>query len=366
MIITREQGQSMVVDLYQKKHALACYYCTGFGKAKAALDAIKADPMNKEHDAWGLIVCHMENARDKTWPKEIDQWLTPYEQRGDIDLCCYQSLSKYAHRHYSWIVLDEAHYITPGYMEHLSRIRYDGIIVMTGTQPEDLVKMQYLQRLSRGNTLEIALDTAVNSKILNDYRVRIWKVGLSPSEWQEYLTLSKRIKDAMIHNNQFMVKRYGGDRMRFIYNLETKYKAAAWLKDQIKGAGKRLAIFCGSIEMCNRLSPYRKHSQTDDSDYERFCNMEIDEIASIKEIKEGANIQRLEACLVEQLNSKQHNLLQILGRAMRLEPHETAYMHVLVAKNTVDENWCEKSIKSLNKSKITYHEIDREQILNYE
>ena len=365
MIVTREQGTNMVKEAYAKYKAIAVYYATGFGKTKAALDSVSKEWGYEAIKDSGLIVCHTETSRDDTWPTEIKKWFgSDVDKYADISFTCYQSLDKYIGQKFKWVILDEAHYLTPNYYSSLQRISYDGIVLLTATEPEDPYKRELLHTLSKGHTLKIELDDAVKSKVLNDYRIRMWEIELTASEWSEYVRLSKLVQTAAIQGNDFMKKKYGGDRMRFIYNCETKLKGGIYLRDKIRETGKRFAIFAGSIATVEKLTPYVMHSGVSDRDFKRFCAGEINEIGSIKQIQEGANIPRLESSLIQQLNSKQLKMIQTVGRNMRLDPTEVAIIHVLVAKNTVDQNWAESAMKGFDKSKITRHRILHQDIQN--
>lgn len=363
MRITRDQLENMVADTFRRFGAVGVFFATGTGKTKAALKAVEPEGP----DSRGLIVCHTEISRDTTWPDEMRKWDI---QLNNVHLLCYASLQKHAAfaDGYDWAILDEAQYLTDlNYFSGLKRITIDKIIVLTATQPEDQGKMAIINQLCKGHTLEVGLDTAIDNKILNDYRIRVWEVALTPLEWQEYLRLSKAIQNAKMRGIDFLVKKAAGERARFIYNCESKYKAAAWLRDQIRASGKRFIMHCGSIQMAERLTPYTIHSKSDsDKHFQAFCRGDIDECASVRMLKESANIDRLESSLVQQVNSKQLGLIQEVGRNMRLPPDQTAIIHILIAKNTVDKDWLTKSIRSFRKDKITYHEIDREKIDHYQ
>jgi hypothetical protein len=42
---------------------------------------------------------------------------------------------------------------------------------------------------------------------------------------------------------------------------------------------------------------------------------------------------------------------------MRLPKGETAKVYILIAKNTVDENWLSKSLQSLDRKRIGYFDL---------
>lgn len=366
MYITRDQLQGMVKETYRRYHRLACYYATGVGKSKAALNAIEDDPYDRvQMDGWGLILVNTEPARDETWVGEINQWLPVDKQAGPIDLCCYAGIRKHANKYYQWIILDEAQYVTETVYKYLLSIKCHGIIILTATEPEDPEKRKMLNVLSQKRKLMVKVDMAVQHKIVNDYRIRVWKVDLSLTESQEYFQYCKRLQEVKNKGMDFLIKKYAGERMHFIYNLDTKFKATCYLRDQVRKTGKRFIIHCGSIKMAQAVCNYTYHGETTDKDFKDFCAGKINEIASVKKLKENANIYNLQSSIVNQVNSKQQHLIQQLGRNLRLDPNDLAIMHVLIAKDTVDEDWGNKALREFNKDKITYHTIDRELLKSY-
>jgi hypothetical protein len=48
---------------------------------------------------------------------------------------------------------------------------------------------------------------------------------------------------------------------------------------------------------------------------------------------------------------------QRIGRLLRLNPDDTAIIHILCYKGTVDEKWVNEALKDLDSSKITFHDV---------
>lgn len=368
MIITRDQGQSMVVEQYKRHRALACFYCTGFGKGKAALDAIRTHGYSPDDPSWsGLIIAHSQGGRDRIWPDQIAEWAPEYVKciGRQITIICYQSLKNHVLSVFDWMIGDEFHYVTEDYYKHLGSMKFGGVLLLTATEPDDPGKKKIMQKLAKGHRLTIKLDMAVNSNVLNDYRIRVWNVYMDMDDRSEYLRHCKKFTMFKEKGIFGMLNKVAGERARFLYTCNTKYWAACYLRDMIRAKGKRFVMHCGSIEMANKLSPYRYHSQVDDTDYNRFLKMQISEIASIKQIREGENIPRLESSLIVQASSKEAHMVQNIGRNMRLDPGEVALIHVLQAKDTVDEDWVRESLKPFNKLKISYHDIEPDKYEKY-
>jgi len=368
MVASRKEGQEAVSALFPRIQFLFVEYCTGFGKGRAATNAInnfvRANLRNSEK-LKGLIVVHNELARDITWPKELSDSYPDIAEWSDYQIVCYASLRNMPATKWDWIISDECHYITPNNVEYYLKCNITSHILLTGVEPDDPEKIKILKNLSNRYKLKITLDEAVDNNLLNDYIVHIWRVTLTFDEKNKYLELCRKVDYAISQGNQFLIRNATGARMRFIYNLESKYKASCYIRDQIRKAKRRMVIFTGSKEIADRLSPYRYYEGTGTEHYNAFRNMTIDELACIKMIQEGANIDALDTALMSQINSKQLNFMQKLGRLMRLKIGEVARVHVIVAHETYDLTWALKATKALNQKKVFWHDLDAKLFKDY-
>ena len=78
----------------------------------------------------------------------------------------------------------------------------------------------------------------------------------------------------------------------------------------------------------------------------------INELATVQMISEGANIPNLENCIVLHSYANEHRFAQRLGRMLRLNPDQKATIHLLVYRNTIDEEWSKKALADFSKQKI--------------
>lgn len=369
MIITREQGQRMVVEQYARWKRLACLYCTGFGKGKAALDAVAVHKCDPDDPSWeALIAVHSQSGRDSIWPAQIREWAPHLEKciGKQIKIMCYHSLKHVKGKTFKWIIADEFHYITEERYNWLRGSHTYGMLMLTATEPDEPFKKRIMREISGGHRLTIKLDTAVNSGVLNNYRIQVWKLDMLQSERSEYIRLCEKVDRSKFSNNPFAVKMALGNRMRFIYDSETKVKAMMYLRDKTRETGKRFVMHCGSIDMANRVSPFRYHSESGDVHYQNFKDGILNEISNVDRIKEGENIDRLEVGIISKVTSKGGAMVQRIGRNMRLEPHEMAIIHILVLKDTYDESWLASALADFDKNKIKYYHLDRANFEHYQ
>ena len=73
---------------------------------------------------------------------------------------------------------------------------------------------------------------------------------------------------------------------------------------------------------------------------------------------EGHNFPGIDSGIIGQLNSKEKDLVQRIGRLIRFRPGHEAHLYIVVSEGTQDEKWLETAIENLDKSKIEYVRID--------
>ena len=73
---------------------------------------------------------------------------------------------------------------------------------------------------------------------------------------------------------------------------------------------------------------------------------------------EGVNIPNLRAGIIMHAYGNERKSNQRIGRLLRLNPDDTAVVHILCYKNTIDEKWVEDALKDLDSTKIKYFDVD--------
>lgn len=69
---------------------------------------------------------------------------------------------------------------------------------------------------------------------------------------------------------------------------------------------------------------------------------------------EGHNFPGVDSGIIGQLNSKEKDLVQRIGRLIRFRPGHEAHLYIVVSESTQDEKWLENATENLNQSKIEY------------
>lgn len=345
--------------------------CTGAGKSKIAVNII-SDDMHK--GKWLLIV-PTEKLRDENWKEEFSKWKkkTYYSK---IDRACYASLSKVDLSKYDGVILDEAHNLTEANSQPFNELssiffRRLKILALTATPPKEEEKLEILKNLGLKIIKELKLDEGVKLGIVAPYQIIIVETHLddikkgSPGGSKKKPFMTTEFKNYQFKNRRIQQIRFSGkpvpkflylDRMRMLYDLQSKTDAAkAILKDIPKD--KKTLIFAGSIKQAEELEKKTFHSKSDDKDLKRFQADKIKRLSCVQSLNEGHNIANLDIGLVVQLNSNPRNLIQRIGRLVRIRDGHTAKIYILSCVNTQDEKWVEKAIEGLDRNNITYTSI---------
>jgi superfamily II DNA or RNA helicase len=89
-----------------------------------------------------------------------------------------------------------------------------------------------------------------------------------------------------------------------------------------------------------------------------FKSGKIDKLSCVLQLNEGINIPNLRAGIIMHAYGNERKSSQRIGRLLRLNPTETAIVHILCYKNTVDERWVTEALKDFDQSKIKYFDVD--------
>lgn len=358
-------------------------YATGVGKSKVAIDAI--DEIRHEYFTrheygipQGLLVVPTEKMRDKGWPDEFTKWEVSMDGLKSV---CYASLAKEDLSKYDYIIYDEIHKLTLPNLRKLEFIKgvNSNLIVLglTATFPK-VAKDDSVDTVERITLLQelvppidtITTDQAVDMGLISDFEIMVVKFYLDavnkniPSgtkkkemrtEKEHYGKLTKSLSFLMYGSKNEGAKMNAiAKRMQFIYNLPSKQRLAKECLQNMSSA--RTLVFAGNIEQANALCGEQVyHSDSNDVMLTKFQNGEIDLLGCVRALNEGENLNYPDQSLIQQVDSQERNLVQRIGRNIRLRPHNPSFkakIVILVAIGTVDEKWFKSSIAEFQTSRI--------------
>lgn len=361
----REQIQQEALNVAIKHKRCGLGISMGVGKTLIGLQYI--DHFQKENmDKLRVLVVAPKISIFDSWRSDAERFDIPLI---NIEFTTYLSLNKYNPHNYDLLVLDECHSLL--YTHHTFLAVYAGrILGLTGTPPRyansekgEMVQM-YAPILYKYIT-----DDAVEDAILNDYRIIVHKMPLNTemthmvkgknnpfytSEQKSYDYWTKRILEARSKKEEQISSVM---RMRAMMDFRTKETYTKQLLSEIED---KCIVFCNTQDQADRICSYSYHSNNEDSqdNLQQFKDGSILELSCVMQLNEGINIPDLRAGIIMHAYGNERKSNQRIGRLLRLNPDDTAIVHILCYKNTVDERWVGEALKDLDQSKIKYHDIN--------
>jgi superfamily II DNA or RNA helicase len=240
------------------------------------------------------------------------------------------------------------------------------IVGLTGTPPK-FSNSEKGQMVSRFCPIIYSYITksAVQDKILNDYRIIVHTLSLDPlkrmkvenkgkvwftSEVSSYNYWTKRIHDASSKKEEQICTVM---RMKALQDFPSKMHLARKLFDAIED---KCILFANKKEQADSLCVYSYHSGNPDSEenLKMFKEGTINKLSCVLQLNEGVNIPNLKEGIIMHAYGNERKSNQRIGRLLRLNPDDVATIHILCYRDTVDEKWVETALSDLDEHKITW------------
>ena len=369
--LVREKVQAEAIQAVIRNNGGMVAMATGSGKSRVAVELAKHyfNPRNDYHTA---LLVPTEKLRDENWDEEFTKW----EARNiwtHTERLCYASASKIKGYDFPLAILDEGHNITELSSEFFLNNNVERTVLLTATPPEDKIKRQILSDLGIDLVYELTLDQAVRLGFVAPYKITVITVPLDATtknipggtklkpfmttEAACYAYWNKRVQGAMFDQTpqgKAKLKFAILGRMQFIYKIPSKTQVIKFLLDKVISKEDRTIIFCGNIEQAEEVCPTFYHSKSGNESYDAFKAEQINRLSCVKAVNEGHNFPGVDSGIIGQLNSKEKDLVQRIGRLIRFRPGHEAHLYIVVSESTQDEKWLENATENLNQSKIEY------------
>ena len=360
----REQVQQDALDIAIKHKRCGLGISMGVGKTLIGLRYLQ-HYQGLEKKVRVLIVAPKLSIFD-SWRSDADKFNIDI---SNVDFTTYLSLHKKNPSDYDVLVLDECHSLLYPHKTFLGMFT-GRILGLTGTPPRhfksekgDMVST-YCPMMFKYIT-----DSAVDDDILNDYRIIVHRMSLGKtssipvkfkdktfytSETKNYSYWTQRIMEANTKKQEQIASIM---RMKALMDFKTKEEYA---KDLVLEIEDKCIIFCNTQDQADRLCKHSYHSGNPDSEdnLEDFKKGNIDYLSCVLQLNEGVNIPNLKVGIILHAYGNERKSSQRIGRLLRLNPTETAVVHILCYKDTVDDRWVIEALKDFDQSKIKYFDID--------
>jgi superfamily II DNA or RNA helicase len=141
-------------------------------------------------------------------------------------------------------------------------------------------------------------------------------------------------------------------RCKLLYELPSKLNATRHLLANIVG---KTVIFGNSIDSLKSITPNVVSSKQSDAENnklrELFDNGFIHVIGSFKKLVQGANLDKVDNCIIMSYYSTEVKFIQMIGR-LRQNKGKEGNVFILVTKDTQEEVWLSKMIENSSEYNI--------------
>lgn len=361
--MTREEIQQAALEAIRNKKQAGINVSMGVGKTYIGLQDMRLE----YHDTAEYLVVAPTKKILKGWEDEIVKH-NMEDLAKHITFSTYRSLNKQDFDKYDVVYLDECHSLkfSHGYwLEDF--LKADGrLIGMTGTYP-------VYKKTEKGkmcahfipNVYEYMMDDAVDDNILNDYQIVVHKLYLDTQK-----TLKKTGKNGDWETSERKDYDYWCDQLEYIapsremHTRIMRMKAMQGYPSKIEYMKQLLAlqddktiVFVNSKKQADYVSPYVCYSGkkiVSETNLENFKAGEIMQLAAVEQLSQGVNVPNLKVGIIAHAYANNRQASQKIGRMLRLNPDDTATIHILCFYDTVDKTWVKSALSKINKEKIQW------------
>lgn len=308
----------------------------------------------------------------------IDSWINEFKKvsleaflEETVVFSTYRSLLK-QDLDFDKVYLDECHSLTFSHRPWLAKAVKNGVHVLglTGTYPT--YKTGEKAEMCGSYcplTYEYLLDDAVDDNILNDYRIYIHPLKLS--EEMDYAVKDKegRVKWMSSERKSYdywcsKLSNASGPRdlqilrvmrMKSLQDFPGKMD---YVKTLLVTRKHKTIVFASTKKQADEISSFSHHSgnskAVNQERLELFKAGDVELLTAVEQLNEGVNVPDLKTGIIMHTYSNNRKASQKIGRLLRLNPEETADIHIICYVDTVDKDWVTSALKHLNQDKIIW------------
>jgi len=365
----RQTVQNRAVNLSLNNDKVLCEVGTGIGKTLIAIRIIEL-----HGGFWNIVIA--ERTHELNWVNEFKKHNKEVLLQN-VRFFCYQSFHKYIDQEN--YVFDETHRLLNtdlrlGLLKESTKTLKKAIFLsatVTRTQKESLQSI-----IGNYQTLKFNLSDAIDFNILPEPKVYFIGIEMNNTnkkykfhfnkdkyvmctEREYYNRLSDRVDyfkqkyfESQNHFDKIKWLRSANERKKFMAEIKTPYAKIVLHKLR----DKRLICFAANIEQSKQLgAKYAINSklskEVQNKLLEDFNTLKIDKLHAVGMLREGINLNKIEAGLIVQLDNQQKFFSQILGRSMR---SITPLQYVLYIKDSQDVRYTETALEDFNMDYVKF------------
>lgn len=356
---TKDHIQELALKAVANKERCSVGVSMGVGKTLIGLKHMAANYT----DYVRFLVVAPKKSIFQSWIDDAKKFNMEYLLKS-ITFTTYLSLPKQP-TSYDVVYLDECHSLLYTHEPWLNN--YHGkILGLTGTPPK-MAKSEKGEMVSQFCPVvyKYVVDSAVDDKILNDYRIVLHPVDLDTnktlkvekngkvwftSEEASYDYWTGRLENARSSKETQIMRIM---RMKSLMSFPSKERYAAVLFRSIED---KCILFANTHDQADKLCKDSYHSNNPKSEANllKFKSGEITKLSAVLQLNEGVNIPNLKEGIILHAYGNERKSSQRIGRMLRLNPDERATVHILYYRNTIDEQWVRRALEDFDQDRIIW------------
>lgn len=363
-----------------------CEIITGLGKTFIGLHCLRSMPNDDGKVHLFLAETTMREKDLRSDIKKYDKLFnTNLLKDYNLEFHCYQTVYKWKGKKFGLVIADEIHdSLSPAYSEFYKNNTYDAILGLTATVVRDtLYENDKGGTFSKGDLLDkyapvifkYGMNEGQNDNTSRKLEINVIYHDLEAIEktvkagnkmkpfmqtekaayeyWDLQFKRSLYIDDTKIRD--FKIRIASHKRSNILYTLESKIPVVKKILSTLKG---RTIVFGNSLDSLLKVTNDVVSSRNDDAKNDlirkKFEQGKINVIGSFKKLKQGANLEGLDNCLIMSYYSTEKDLIQRLGR-LRKNGDKIGKVFIIVTQQTKEEDWFAKMFENMEMFDVYYY-----------
>ena len=350
---------------------------TGVGKTILALHALYT--MDKNDLTHVFLAETTERKKDLLNDIKLYNKLFNVDVTNDYNLkfYCYQTAYRWKDKEFGLVIGDECHdSLSPKYSQFYFNNKYQAFIGLSATIDRKTKYEENGQIFTKGDILDkiapVVFKYSINeaqkdnvSRKLNIYVINhqleevektvkagSLKKSFLQTEKASYDYWDKEHKRSWFLEDQELkalkIRITSHKRSNLLFNLPSKVNIIKQLINTING---KTIIFGNSLDALLKITPNVVSSKNDEkkNDFIRynFDNDKIDIIASFKKLKQGANLDKIDNCIIHSYYGVEKDIIQRVGR-LRQNGDKVGNVFIILTTGTQEEVWFQKMMENMN------------------
>ena len=335
------------------------------GKTKIAIDYCNKSKQKN------ILLVYPENTLKSVWESETKKW----NLSAKVTYINKVSLPKVkSFDNFDLIIVDEIHTLSPNNIKLLSKVT-PHILGLSGSLSDDtLTTLRY--DLNLETAFAYSIEQAINDGIISDYEINIHYTDLNTTD--KYIDAGgkvKKFKTTEAEQYKYLTRSFAKFKEKELYepfpsNIKAKNikmaiarqrkQLLATCKTKINKAKEliseeeRCIVFTAYTETADKLTKFSYHSKSKGDELDQFQAKRINKLSVINMANAGVTFVDLKTAIFHHTTTNPETAIQKALRTMNLDPktNKKAVIHMVVVRDTVDENWVLSSIKMFNPNKI--------------